>query len=212
MLFRADELTNLTDTDLGYLSAIPMVSIVDFRSDSEVATNPDRVAQSVKNLYHLPINPGNLSMATLDSHTATDSSGRAFMKMLNVQLVSNKESIAEYRKFFEILQREGTTPLLFHCTAGKDRTGMAAALFLYSLGVSDADIEANYLESNDLLREKYKVHIETHPALKTLLTVEPDYLGAGIDWIKANYGSVENYLTQVLGVDIDLMKKLYLDD
>lgn len=108
------------------------------------------------------------------------------------------------------MQDEVNLPLVFHCTAGKDRTGMAAYLFLYSLGVDEETIFSNYLDSNKYLQGKYGTYIQAYPALAPLLTVDRRFLEAGVKRIREEHGSVEKYLKEVVEVDIDKMRSIYL--
>jgi len=101
---------------------------------------------------------------------------------------------------------------LFHCTAGKDRTGMGAALFLAALGVDEETIYSNYLESNKNLEGKYAKMLEEHPEAEKMFGVQRSYLETGLSYVKETYGSIENYLTEVLAVDIDKLKELYLSE
>ena len=208
-IIRSDDLHNLTEQDLNYLSSIPLISIVDFRSKEEMKSAPDKVPSSVKHLYACSITPGNLNPSTIMS---LSSEGDMVKKMeeLNIELVTDSASIEVYKKFFALLQDEQKTPLMFHCSAGKDRTGMAAALILYALGVDDEIIMQNYLLSNIYLANKYSKYVEKYPAIKPLLEVKPEYLQSGIDWIRKDYGSVDNYLTTALKVDIPKFREMYL--
>ncbi len=87
---------------------------------------------------------------------------------------------------------------------------MGAALFLYSLGVDEETIFNDYLSSNAYLGDKYAQYTMQYPSLKPLLEVQKEYLKAGIDEIKRNHGPVEQYLENVLNVDIGKMKEIYL--
>lgn len=73
---------------------------------------------------------------------------------MNTLLVTDPLCISRYRKLFSLLQNEENIPLMFHCSAGKDRTGMAAALVLSSLGVDEETILDDYLLSNFYLADK----------------------------------------------------------
>lgn len=209
-VFRSDEMHNLTPSDLDYLNNIPLLTIVDFRSEKEIEDTPDKIPASVKNRYELTISPGNHSNIKSISDL-TGEYGEEFMKEINRSFVTDTLIINRYKTFFALLQDENQIPLLFHCTAGKDRTGMGAALFLASLGVDENTIFEDYLLSNKYLEEKYKAITDSIPSMKPLLEVRPEYLHAGFEQIKKDYGNVENYLQQVLDVDLDLMKRLYLE-
>lgn len=207
---RTDELKSLTEADLEYLSAIPVRSIVDFRSEMEIEQAPDILPASVQNNYQLFIDPGNI-LELQNLNIASSTSLDSVMITINEYLVSDPHFVGRYKRFFEILQDENQVPVIFHCTAGKDRTGMAAALILYALGVSEECIFQNYLESNIYLKEKYAGEIEKNPKLESVLTVKEEFLRAGINKIKEKYDSVEQFLTRELSVDINRFKDLYLD-
>lgn len=210
-VFRSDDLSNMTDQDLEYLSNIPLLTVVDFRSEEEIDKAPDRLPSSLKNYYKFCINPGNLKKAVENLHNMTSDKIDDAMMELNCLLVSDKDSIQKYTQFFALLQSTNNIPLLFHCSAGKDRTGMAAALFLYALGVEEKEIWDDYLSSNVYLGDKYRKYVQKYPNLKSLFEVKASYLKAGIDKVKKDFGSVQNYLIQVLKVDVDKLKSLYLE-
>lgn len=210
-IFRSDDLHNLTDEDLNYLSSIPLVSIVDFRSDDEREAAPDKNPESVKENYKYAISPGNLMGAIkADLQNITEMKADTLMMGMNELLVSDPACIDQYRKFFELLQDDKNVPLMFHCSAGKDRTGMGAALILFSLGVDEQTIINDYLLSNKYLANKYAAYKAAYPALSSLFEVKPQFLQAGIDKIRKDHGSVDNYLTKVLNVDITKMRDKYL--
>lgn len=210
-VFRSDDLNKLTDADLKYLNSIPLISIIDFRSPSEIKLSPDKMPRSTRNNYAFSITPGNLSSIDDIKNMTTDQINNT-MKSINQMLVTDSSSIAQYRLYFDLLQDEAETPLMFHCSAGKDRTGMGAALFLYSLGVDEKTILNDYLSSNKYLGDKYKPILIQHPNLKPLLEVDESFLKAGIEQIKKDHGSIENYLTNILNVDLNKMRQLYLYD
>lgn len=209
-IVRSDDLHNLTGADLEYLSAIPIISIVDFRSEDEMKSAPDKLPASTKNYYPYSINPGNLNAAADGLDNLATMNMDSVMMQINVMLVSDSASIKRYRDFFNLLQDEKNVPLLFHCSAGKDRTGMAAALILYALGVDEVQIMEDYLLSNKYIGAKYAKYVEQYPELKSLFEVKREYVSAGINKIKADYGSVEKYLVDVLEVDIEKFRDTYL--
>jgi protein-tyrosine phosphatase len=100
---------------------------------------------------------------------------------------------------------------IFHCTAGKDRTGLAAALFLLSLGVPEDQVMTDYLASNVYLADKnekslWKMRIFSlgradTEGVKPMMEVRRGYLQAAFDTMRTDYGSIDNYLREGLGVD-----------
>lgn len=207
--FRTDGLSSLTDEDLAYLASIPITTLVDFRTAEEGGRSPDRVPPSVKNVLSLPIAPGYMNPEAekgLEDYESPD----AFMLHMYEDLVLDKGITAAYRKFFASVQRADEVPILFHCSAGKDRTGIAAALILSSLGVDREAILADYESSNGYLEEKYALAIEQKPYLRGLLTVKRLFLESAFDLAEREYGSIENYLETGLSVDIDVMRRRFL--
>lgn len=209
-IFRSDDLNRLTAEDLAYLESIPLISVVDFRSPEEIKAAPDVVPVTVKKDYTYSIIPGNLSvnMAELDQLKAEQVD--SIMKQMNISFVTDSTYYNRYKDFFDLLMNENEVPLLFHCTAGKDRTGMAGALVLYALNIDEQTIMDDYLSSNKYLEEKYKSIKEGHPSLKSLFEVKPEFLQAGIDRMKEDHGSVENFIQNVLDVDIEKFRAKYL--
>lgn len=208
--FRTDELSDLTDADLSYLKNIPIVSVVDFRTKSEIELKPDKLPVSVKKHYEMNISPGNLDLKGFDLNQLAKLNIDSVMIAMNEALVTDSVIIDTYKQFFGLLQEESNLPLIFHCTAGKDRTGMGAALILFALGVDEATVMKDYLSSNIYLKDKYAKMIEERPFLEPMFTVKKEYLQTSIDLIKEKYGSVDNYLTNQLNVDIPKFREMYL--
>lgn len=207
-LLRSDEMNNLTDEDLVYLASVPLVSVVDFRSEEEIAKALDRLPETVAHHYAYSIAPGNLSATMTRMPTADE--GVSLMEEMNRIFVTDPQVVGQYRRLFELLSDGDNLPLLFHCTAGKDRTGIASALILYALGADDHTVMQDYLLSNQYVARKYEALVKRFPDLEPLFGVRESYLQAALDEIRSRYGSVLEYLTGTLGVDVDQLRELYL--
>lgn len=206
-LFRADDMGGLTKADLAYLASIPIKTVADFRTDAERAATPDKLPASVVNAPHLPVAPGHLNPSSASvEYGSTD----AFMMAIYRDLALDDAITAVYRRFFSHVQCESDLPLLFHCSAGKDRTGFAAALILLALGVDKDTAMADYEASNEHLGDKYAPLIAANGGQGGLYTVKPSFLLAALDGIQTKYGSVETYLETALNVDIQAMRARYL--
>lgn len=209
-LFRADELSSLTEDDVAYLASIPIISVVDFRAQAETKRYRDNLPSTVQFTYPIAITPGNLSSEGIQANllkTNIDS----HMKHMNRLLVSDPACVRAYRIFFAIIQNNLSAPLVFHCSAGKDRAGMAAALVLYALGVDEETIMQDYLSSKIYLSDKYDAFIAKYPRAEPIFTAKRMFLQAGINQIKRDYGTIMNFLTKELKVDLIKMRRLYLD-
>ncbi|MDL2222895.1 tyrosine-protein phosphatase [Bacteroidales bacterium OttesenSCG-928-M11] len=209
-LFRSDDLHLLTDEDLISLEKLPLYTIVDFRSEGEEESLPDKLPSGLKNIFKFPMSPGNVS--DLSSVLGGLSQGvDFFMEQMYITLISDPDCLSYYEKFFVLLQNEDNIPLVFHCSAGKDRTGIAAALILFALGVEEETIMSNYLESNIHLEKKYGNSFEEYPQFKDMFFVKPNYLLAALSHIKTNHGSVLAFLEKVLKVNIKRLQEIYLN-
>ena len=110
------------------------------------------------------------------------------------------EGAPVYARFFRHLI-EQPTPMVFHCTAGKDRTGFAAALLLGALGVSRDDIVQDYLLTNQLYVRSPLVEARG-PAhvMDVLWSVQPAFLDAAFATIEQAFGSLPRYLEGPMGL------------
>lgn len=225
-ILRAGQLVNLSDEEKEKLiSEYDLVSIVDFRGAKEVASAPDDELDSVS-YTHLDVLAGTeKNSANFDDmqNILTVERVDELMMQLYTQLLEDSVAQKGYQEFLELLvaQKEGAT--LFHCFAGKDRTGIGAMLFLKLLGVSDELVIADYLKTNESRREANKALIvrareeeisEEHAqALLRALSVDESYLKHVMTLIIDQYESFENYAAQKLNFgqrQVDLLKELYL--
>ena len=209
-IFRSDDLSNLSNADLDYLSDLSIATVVDFRSKEEALKAPNKIPASVKNVFPFSINPGNMDITQI-TELFEKMPIEQIMEKIYHFLVQDEEIISQYRKFFALLQNSDNIPLVFHCSAGKDRTGMAAALFLNALGVDEKIIMDDYLLSNQYIKNKYAPIVAQKPHYKPFFEVESRYLKLSFDTIKDNYSTIDNYLEKVLNVDIFKLREKYLD-
>lgn len=117
---------------------------------------------------------------------------------------------AAYKKVFTYI-KDDEVPIYFHCSAGKDRTGVCAALIELMLGVSEEDILKDYMKSSDIYSEYYK-NILKEPINDAWLCDE-SWLKASLTMIKRRYDTYEAYFLKEYGLsgdDIKRLKDLYL--
>jgi protein-tyrosine phosphatase len=119
-----------------------------------------------------------------------------------------------YSRFMKHLL-EQPTPQVFHCTAGKDRTGFAAALLLSALGVDRATIEHDYLLTNQLYKRDARLEGQGHPhVMKVLWQVQPEFLHAAFDAVNTQHGGMQDYLHGAIGLstqELAELRKLLLE-
>lgn len=205
-LFRSDELSKLTESDLDYLALLPLRTVIDFRGKKEQNTAPDRLPPTVEHYYPLALEAGDMS--SIQKIQDVDASRLpGLLEEVYAYIIRNAQPV--YKEFFRILSGKHNTPLLFHCSAGKDRTGIAAAFLLASLGVDRETIMEDYLLSAPYIKGKYESLTRARPELKPLTTVRKEYLEAAFRVIDTEFGGTDNYLITQLDVDIEKMRELY---
>lgn len=205
-IFRSDDLHSLTPHDLRELAKRELRTVIDFRAQQEAQAAPDLLAETVINTFHLPIDPANVT--TLKHTVQSIDPGL----MLTIYRLLVREFRPVYRQFFDIIQQEEAAAALFHCSGGKDRTGLAAALFLAALGVEHGVIMHDYMVSKQRAELKYAREIELKPELAPLLTVSPEYLEAAFTVINKEFGGMESFLVNELNADLELLRRLYTVD
>jgi protein-tyrosine phosphatase len=203
-LYRAGDLADLSSQAREYLEARRLKTIVDFRDTQERNNAPDGYIATVEQNYALPIRAGNIM--DMPDINAT---GKELMGFLYSALVD--ECYPQYRRFFSILADPGNSPIIFHCAAGKDRTGVGAALVLSALGVDRETIIQDYLLSAECIRGKYDAWVAAKPETEPLTTVHPEYLEAAFDRIDQKFGGMDRYLRENLEVDPELLRALYTE-
>ena len=210
MLYRSGDLPEITDNDMDYIQELGIKTILDLRSQGEIDEKPDMYPQETQ-WVHLPI--GNMEnqdtkemLKKLKEADPETFDGDKMMKEFSIQFVNNPDN---FKKLFQYILNTKDVPLLFHCTAGKDRTGFSSAFILYALGVDEETILNEYALSN-FFRYEYNESMTQKATtfygidqriLRALMGVKKSYLETGFNEIRAKYGSVDNYLSKELGVD-----------
>lgn len=223
VLYRSDHLGRLSARDLRLLRRLELAVLVDFRSSAEKTEAPNRLpAGHGIRVVELPLFDDDATSAmgaTLRARIArgdlTGIDAAALLIDANRRLVT--EFTPVYRQFVAELLAAGGAPLLFHCTAGKDRTGFAAAIVLRLLGVPEAVIVADYLRSQTYSlaarrRDLLLIRLLKGPAItalvRALLGVEAAYLQAAFEAIDETYGSFDAYVRDGLGLDAAAVGRL----
>lgn len=210
LLFRADSLAQLTDADLERLAALRLRAVYDFRTPAEVGPAPDRLpaGQDIRQVA-LPIGDPAMNVEALrESIMAGDLDA---MPVLDSYAEVALKHSGTYRAWFDDLLDPANIPSVFHCTGGKDRTGVGAALFLYALGVPRATALQDYMASNYYLHDYIEATLwkarfaslfkVDGDQFRALMGVREPYLEKTFAAIEAQYGSLDNYLEQALGLD-----------
>lgn len=231
-LIRAARMNELTEQDQKFLTSYGVTTVVDLRSPREAHEWPDRLPAGAA--YELnpvfPTDETQVSKSIIELRRMYDKDPLAgFLNMVTTyrDMVTRGSAQRAFRRFFALLAAQDATSgaVLWHCTSGKDRTGMATVFLLTALGVPAETIRADYLLSNSLLREKRHERLEALRATnssaaliatnRSLASVRNEYLDAALVQIQTDYGSLTDYLTNQLGVDAAMRAQLqrqYLSD
>ena len=204
LVFRAPALVGLSPADEAAIAALKLRIVCDLRGERESAASPVAIAGARR--VALPIEPsvGASLKDILRTGAATGHANAPDMMGLlrDAYAAYALQYASHYATLFTLLLSDGGTPLLFHCSAGKDRTGFGAALLLTALGVAWDDVVADYLATNRLWRRETARGLDLPPDLRdVLLGAHADLLAAAFAAIRGAYGSVDAYLEQALGLD-----------
>ncbi len=222
MLYRSSKLSKLEDRDW-FTRNVALV--VDMRSSREINENPDPQVPGVDYL-HLPIfemqavgvsrdRESDRRAAPLDMETAIKS-----MSSVYARFVNDEFCLYQYRRFIRLLFEPREKALLWHCSAGKDRTGTGALFILELLGVDREDILADYLMTNEYLKDEIREFVDraaersggmddaAREALTVLMGAHERYPLTVYEAAEARYGSFDAFLREGLGVSDDEREEL----
>lgn len=213
-LYRSDALHKLPKSAVLQLGELELATLLDLRGDVERAGAVDRLPPGhAMRVVQIPI---------LD---ATEDGGAELKERISKGDVAGVDAAAmmrsNYRRYVthyspqyrqlvqEVLAAEGK-PVLFHCTAGKDRSGFAAALLLRLLGVPYEMVVQDYLISQRTVTASLRRVIwllrafrgaATAQVVRQLSSAKPEYLAAAFEAVDEGYGSFAGYAAQGLGLD-----------
>jgi protein-tyrosine phosphatase len=200
LLYRSEHLGGLTPDDHAVLAERRVVEAIDFRGVGERAAAPYEVPGLRQ--HSLAIEP-----VVVQRMQALAGSGRdltapvvsGLMQDLYRDLVNDQsQRFAEF--FARLLDSSGA--VVFHCTAGKDRTGIAAALLLLALGVPLDLVRRDYLLTNELYQPPFPAGSPfPQDVLRVLWGVQQDFLDAALEAIDAAHGGMPRYLRERLDLD-----------
>lgn len=202
LLFRCGALADATLQDIVTLEELRLKTIIDYRDDMEAEKQPSPTINNAT-MIRIP--------ARQDTSDAMKS--MSMEQVFSNQAVLDKISPALFADFYAelpfdnevyrvLIQKVATkqVPLLHHCSAGKDRTGVGAALIYLLLGVDETEIMEEYLRTNAYIAQHpprwYTFamrHLGDHPTLKALAGCDPLFLTSVFEALKTRYGTYEAY-------------------
>lgn len=221
VVYRSDKLADLTDDDLVFMKRLGLKQNVDFRSEFEKQEEPDRFPASAGITYvERPVDVEGTAVKEIVERIQTgDVEG---LDLENLLVVANRafvtDSLAPFRDHIHNLLDPNKLPSLVHCTAGKDRTGFAAALTLLVLGVPRETVVRDYLLTNTYTEKRinkiewlirFESLFRTDPEeIRPLLGVKQRYIEAAFEAMESEYGSIDNFIRDGLGIDAAMREQL----
>ena len=227
-LFRGGGLDKVSEEDIEVLNSLHITDVVDFRSKDEFNHRPDFRLENVTyhnfttfehehKKEHIVHDDGNL-LWFMDK----EDTGFSHLLKTYKELVDTEEGQEAYRNLFKIMMQDDSRVVYFHCSQGKDRVGVAAYLIESALGVDFETIKEDYLLSN-VAMDKRKHHLieavkdkpfyneQYHNDLLEVFSAKLEYLYGAIEIINNKYGGVLPYLKNILNVDIEKFREMYLE-
>ena len=227
-LYRGGFLGRVTEQDIEKINQLKLTDIIDFRSESEFVHRPDYQFEGVT--YHnfsamvedVKLKNSKTEDSNLLWFLGDKTDGFKHMYRLYPEIVLSDVGIKAFSSFFNLLINKDKGVFYFHCSQGKDRAGLAAYLLEIALGVSHEDAVKDYLNTNEAMKIRIKELIASEKDKpfynktyeKSLIEVfyaKIEYLNHAIDEVKKKYGDVMNYLINVLHVDIEKLRAMYLE-
>ncbi|MFE3863101.1 tyrosine-protein phosphatase [Streptomyces goshikiensis] len=229
LLLRSGQLDRLDLDADPVVAALGIRTVIDFRTAGERAAHPDRVPEGARLLIADVLAdtmsagkaPAAAQLKDLLSDPAVAEEhlggGKAQAMFADIyrSFVRSGSAQASFRTLLTEAADPAAGPLLFHCTAGKDRTGWGATVVLSLLGADDETLMAEYLSVNPAVRQAFAPMIEGFTAAGgdpelalALIGVFPSYLEAALDEVAARYGSMEKYVREGLGVPDETTRAL----
>ncbi|MEH0928019.1 tyrosine-protein phosphatase [Micromonospora sp. CPCC 205558] len=227
-LIRTPALGRLTDEDLPVLAKLGPACVLDLRDSTEIAVAPpDRFAGEPQ-VVRLPVHDSEHPVFTyvsavllghdLDAYAELARQGTAgAMAAIYRWFVTGESARVGFAEAVRLAAQPENLPLLYHCSAGKDRTGWLTVILLTALGVDEAAIRADYLCNNELTDSLRAVIVEAmrrrNPELDVdavlpVLEVRAEYLDAAYAEVRRVHGSFDAYLRDGLGLTDETLSAL----
>jgi protein-tyrosine phosphatase len=220
LVFRGDSPHRLDGDDVAVMQGLGITTVIDLRRHDEVARfGRGPVAAWAPVVVHLPLGPE----PDADAATPTANAGRvADLGTLYRGIITDHGG--ELALLFAMLAKRRTLPVLVHCFAGKDRTGVVAALLLSLLGVPDDDVVADYAASAAVRARFWALAGDELGAMRpsgeptspddARFDADADTMRCFLDWLRDRHGGAEGYLRRngVLRADIQALRSRLVTD
>jgi protein-tyrosine phosphatase len=216
-VYRSDNLAGLTADDVAHLGALGVKVVVDFRHDVEVENAPTPPLGAHVETLRLPIGgEAAEGREMLDRVLAGEFDGLDAEWFADIYVQMLEAGASEFGRVVAMAADPANHALLFHCTAGKDRTGMASALLLRTLGVAEADVLDDYELTTHYRSGRRLAQLQPQfdaagidiGRFLPFFTAERSVLAAALAALDERYGGVAGYLVGPAGIDPATLDRL----
>lgn len=204
-VFRSAGLSELTSSDQATIAGLGIATVIDLRSEAERAHAPSRLPSGLEVLAPgdggVGAQPG---LRQRNPKTAADA-----IAMMRTGNRSYPERLAAaVSETFRVVAEDKAGGVLFHCSAGKDRTGFVAAMLLLSAGASRDTVIEDYLATN-LMWKRNSVFINQlpEPVREPVFSARQEYIEAALDEVEQQHGSVTGYLVRRCGIGESMLER-----
>ena len=241
MLLRSAHLADATDADVAYLESLSVSLVVDFRTEVDLKGKANKDVPGAR-YVNLPIDAsGNVAANATEEEKKKVTGGKKFevkkvilfaafndrakaiAREMYPNLLFDPKCQEQFARFLRLVVETENGAVLYHCTQGKDRTGIASALLLAALGASRETIVSDFDATNKVYEKdvrKYSRRVRFWGGKEEEVAVVKAFLGANtenfvkaLDTVDQQYGSIEAYLKGPMGLtddDIRILRKRYL--
>ncbi len=207
VLYRSDRLSGFTKNDHRAFCELGIATVIDMRVADERNKAPNCLPQDplVKQITREFWPQHTVRMISDINAGKLDQTG-ARAAMLKQYGALATDHLPDYRAVIDDLLSHSCTPSVFHCTSGKDRTGMVAAIILLAIGVPQDAVIADYVLTDGRVAKVdiFGRHVNPN-VIEVVMAATPDYIQAAIDAMVSSYGSIEAYLTN--GIRLNRQKR-----
>lgn len=182
-IYRSDMCESLSASDKKLLLDRDITTIIDLRSEQEAETKPSAFSSDSDFIvFHYPIVEGMLPPNSLEAVPVS------YMEIAHADCV---------KEVFKTIA-DANGGVLFHCTAGKDRTGVVSAILLALVGVSDEDIVYDYAISREFNKQRLEAYLKEHPEIdKDIVLANEKSMYGFLRMLREKYNSVDQYLRDI---------------
>jgi len=216
LVFRSGDLHSLTVEEIIILEDLGLATIIDFRSPREREHHPDKKIRTVKETRNLDILDLSREQAAVYLQNNNAKGLETLLVGDYIRMVRANQK--EFSQMLEILANTDNLPVVFHCAAGKDRTGLAAFFLLTALGVDHKLVLQDFYASNihnaaysERIIQKINEMGLKGELMRPMLEVRPEYLDPALEVIDNEFGGLKGYITECLEADITRLRERFLE-